>query len=51
MTTHRASDFYTEGEISRMGLRPASRPVFTIAQVLRRPSWVMFALEAANGGG
>ena len=32
VTTHRASDFHSESDISRMGLRPASRPVFTVAK-------------------
>ena len=32
VTIHRASDFHSESDISRMGLRPAARPVFTIAK-------------------
>lgn len=29
--THRVSDLYSEREVARMGLRPPSRPVFTIS--------------------
>jgi SAM-dependent methyltransferase len=31
--THRASDTFSEGEITRMGLRPATRPIFTVRPV------------------
>lgn len=32
VATHRASDGHSGSDISRMGLRPASRPVFTIVK-------------------
>ncbi|HEU5113607.1 MAG TPA: methyltransferase domain-containing protein [Acidimicrobiia bacterium] len=32
VATHRASDAHTVSDISRMGLRPASRPVFTVTK-------------------
>jgi SAM-dependent methyltransferase len=32
VATHRASDGHAESDISRMGLRPASRPVFTVVK-------------------
>ena len=32
VVTHRAADFHSESDISRMGLRPASRPLFTIVK-------------------